>query len=200
MSMTNFRDLSTTVNDVNAGFQFEFFCELTEETWKSPFRPYRRAQMTAWLSRATTMFHSLYGANRALGYAAEAGIRSAKAEALAEAQEMAAKRFRQCEQCSKWVALAVWDEDSGTCTGCRRGGGARRSSGGGRAAAYQDEDDGDQAGGSALRCPSCQVPSQGGRFCHECGFDMASTFKSCPGCGTTLARQARFCTDCGHAF
>ena len=49
-------------------------------------------------------------------------------------------------------------------------------------------------------CPNCQVLSEGGRFCHECGFDMASTHKSCPGCGTTVSRQARFCPDCGHGF
>jgi predicted amidophosphoribosyltransferase len=40
----------------------------------------------------------------------------------------------------------------------------------------------------------------GGRFCAECGFDMASTHKSCPGCGTMCARAARFCPDCGHGF
>ena len=53
---------------------------------------------------------------------------------------------------------------------------------------------------ATLACPNCQTPSQGGRFCHECGFDMASTHKSCPACGVTMMRQARFCTDCGHAF
>jgi hypothetical protein len=53
---------------------------------------------------------------------------------------------------------------------------------------------------AAVVCPNCQTPSQGGRFCHECGFDMASTHKSCPACGATMMRQARFCTDCGHGF
>ena len=53
---------------------------------------------------------------------------------------------------------------------------------------------------SGMYCPNCQTASQGGRFCHECGFDMASTHKSCPGCGATMPRQARFCTDCGHGF
>ena len=51
-----------------------------------------------------------------------------------------------------------------------------------------------------MNCPNCQTPSQGGRFCHECGFDMASTHKSCPGCGSVMPRAARFCTDCGHGF
>jgi membrane protease subunit (stomatin/prohibitin family) len=62
------------------------------------------------------------------------------------------------------------------------------------AAAHRDS----QASSSA--CPNCRTPSSGGRFCGECGFDMASTHKSCPGCGTMVLRQARFCTDCGHSF
>lgn len=195
MPMTNYRDLSTSASEVNAGFQFEFVCELTGRTWKSPFRPYRKGQVFGWLSRATTLFYQLYGVNRAAGYAAEAGMRGAKAEALAEAQEMALQHFRQCETCNKWVCLAAWDEDSGQCTQCS---GLRAGAQRGNYSASYREDDSPAAAGPV--CPNCQTPSQGGRFCHECGFDMASTHKSCPSCGTTLPRQARFCTDCGHAF
>jgi hypothetical protein len=197
MPMTNYRDLSTSTTDVKAGFQFEFFCELTGETWKSPFVPYRRGQLNAWLSRATTLFHQIYAADRVMGYAAEGGVRKAKAEALEEAQELAARRFRQCEQCRKWVCLAAWDEDAGTCTACARkpAGNASRSGYGG---AYTDDNSTGASAGPV--CPNCQTPSQGGRFCHECGFDMASSHKTCPSCGTTLPRSARFCTDCGHSF
>ena len=196
MAMTNYRDLSTSQSDVKAGFQFEFYCEITGETWKSPFVPFRRGQLNGLVGRLTGIFYQFHGAGRVLGYAADAGAAKAKAAALEEAMEVAARRFRQCERCKKWVSAAIYDEDEGLCSSCqgRAPGGARQSFGDG----YREEAQAESAAGP--RCPNCQTASQGGRFCHECGFDMASMFKNCPGCGATLARQARFCTDCGHAF
>jgi hypothetical protein len=121
----------------------------------------------------------------------EAGSRGAKADALQEAMAMAAERFRQCGTCKKWVINAAFDERAGHCNACSKQLlNAAYSSG-----AYSDE-----SGTAAAACPNCQTPSQGGRFCHECGFDMASAFKGCPSCGATMPRQARFCTDCGHSF
>lgn len=192
MAMTNYRDLSTLGSDAAAGFQFEFFCEVSGETWRSPFRPYRRGQLHGLLSQLTYWFNGLHGVGRAAGYAANAGMKNAKAEALAEALEMAASRFRQCPDCQKWVLPGAWDERGGHCVECAARARGQTSLGGG----------GVEAGGAAASavCPNCQTPSQGGRFCHECGFDMASAFKSCPSCGATLPRQARFCTDCGHGF
>ncbi len=194
MPMTNYRDLSTSPTDVRAGFQFEFYCELSGDTWKSPFVPFRRGQLNGLVGRLTGIFYQFHGASRVLGYAADAGAAKAKAQALEEAMEIAARRFRECERCKKWVAAAVFDEDTGLCQACGRGtqGGAAWGS------SYREEEPAQAAAGPV--CPSCQTPSQGGRFCHECGFDMASAFKACPGCGNTLPRQARFCSDCGHAF
>jgi hypothetical protein len=195
MSMTNYRDLSTMSGVAGAGFQFEFFCEVTGETWRSPYRAYRRGQLNSLIARLTYWFNSMQGLSRGTEFLAESGAKKAKSEALAEAIELASQRFHQCGNCNKWVCQAAWDDRTGRCTQCSsKGGGARYGAG----SAYAEEESSSEAGGAL--CPNCQTPSQGGRFCHECGFDMASTFKSCPGCGTTLPRQARFCTDCGHGF
>lgn len=191
MAMTNFRDLSTLSSDAGAGFQFEFFCEVTGETWRSPFRPYRRGQLYSLVARLTHWYSGLHTLSRATEYASSAGAKTAKAEALAEAQALAAQRFHQCGECHKWVLPAAWDERGGHCTEC-----AARARG--PLAGHGGDGGGSQS--AAAVCPNCQTPSEGGRFCHECGFDMASAFKSCPSCGTTLPRQARFCTDCGHGF
>jgi hypothetical protein len=194
MAMTNFRDLSSVRGDA-PGFQFEFFCEVSGETWKSPFRPYRRGQIFGMVSKLTYWFNDLHSASRVTEHFAGSGQEKAKQAALAEAQQLAAQRFTQCEKCSKWIINSHLDDRTGRCGPCsgKRGGGNAFGS------AYAD-DSADDVQGSAVLCPNCQTPSQGGRFCHECGFDMASAFKSCPGCGTTLPRQARFCTDCGHGF
>ena len=190
MAMTNYRDLSTLSSDSAAGFQFEFFCEVSGETWRSPFQPYRRGQLYGLVAKLTYWFNGLHAVGRATEYAASSGAKSAKAAALAEAQEEAAQRFRQCGECQKWVAHAAWDERGNHCIECSA-----------KARGYGSTAPSESGGGaSAALCPNCQTPSQGGRFCHECGFDMASAFKSCPSCGSTLPRQARFCTDCGHAF
>jgi len=190
MAMTNFRDLSTLSSDAGAGFQFEFYCEVTGETWRSPFRPYRRGQLFGLVSKLTYWFNGLHSAGRAAEYAASAGAKNARADALAEAQAMAAQRFRQCGECHKWVVPGAWDDRGDHCTEC-----AAKARG-----AYSQGSSGGQGQAATAVCPNCQTPSEGGRFCHECGFDMASAFKSCPSCGATLPRQARFCTDCGHGF
>ena len=176
------------MSDVSAGFQFEFFCEKCGESSRSAFKPYRKGQITGWLSRFAFMFYDLNKASRATGAFAEAGGGSAKAEALGEAMAVAAPLYERCEGCRKWVGRECWNSSSGSCRDC-----AAKAGAGANTAAY-----GNSGGGSA--CPNCQTASEGGRFCHECGFDMASTHKSCPGCGVTLSRQARFCTDCGHGF
>lgn len=191
MAMTNYRDLSTLNSASGAGFQFEFFCEITGETWRSPFQPYRRGQLHSVVSKLTYWFNGLHSVGRAAEYAADSGAARAKAAALADAQERAGQYFRQCADCGKWVAHAAWDERGNHCVQC-----AAKARGFG----VQDPAQSDAGGGHAAVCPNCQTPSQGGRFCHECGFDMASAFKSCPSCGATLPRQARFCTDCGHGF
>lgn len=189
MALTNYRDLSTSSSDVSAGFQFEFFCEACGETQRSAFQPYRKGQITGWLSRFAFMFSDLSKASRATGAFADAGAGGAKAEALGEAVAALPSPYQHCSECRKWVGRECWDARADSCKACA-GGAQAGTSAASQAAASQ--------GGSA--CPNCQAPSQGGRFCHECGFDMASTHKGCPGCGAMQLRQARFCTDCGHGF
>ena len=193
-TMRNYRDMSTSSSDVSAGFQFEFYCEICGDTWRSDFKPYRKGQITGWLTRFAFMFTDLHKVGRATGTFADAGSNSAKQENLAQSQALAAQRYQHCDGCRKWVCGDCWVNNANHCTECEAK--ARASSGGGYGSGYSNGD----AGHATMVCPNCQTPSQGGRFCHECGFDMASTHKSCPGCGATMPRQARFCTDCGHGF
>lgn len=188
--MRNYRDVSSGSSDVSAGFQFEFFCEVCGETSRSAFQPYRKGQLTGWLTRFAFMFTDLHKFGRATGTFADAGAQGAKAEALAEAQAAAMKIYTRCDSCHKWVCGDCYIESSGECKDCAAKAKAKAS--------YSVGGSGGDA--NATVCPNCQTESQGGRFCHECGFDMASTHKSCPGCGSTQPRSARFCTDCGHGF
>ncbi len=201
MNWKNYRDLSSPNSDVSAGFQFEFFCENCAATWKSPFKPYRAQQITALIQKIAMMFggimfslgkfrslfSDIYRVSSAGSTAASYGASKPHQTALAEALAGANTRYHRCPSCKHAVGDECWNDNEEECNSCV----AERQKGRGGAQA---------SGGSAMACSNCQTPSQGGRFCHECGFDMASTHKSCPGCGVTLPRAARFCTDCGHGF
>ena len=198
MALTNYRDISTNPGDVGAGFQFEFICECCGETWKTPFQPYRAGQAAGIFRRFGYIFNEfakisvvsdlIFKAGRATGTSVEVSGSKAKVGALEEALLIAGPRYNRCGNCRSTVCGNCFNESDHLCIKCER-----------TAGVGHDASNGSSAGATTV-CPNCQTPSQGGRFCHECGFDMASTHKSCPSCSATMSRQARFCTDCGHSF
>ena len=188
--MKNVRDLSSR-DAMSPGFQFEFFCQGCDYAWRTKFKPYRTGQLTGWLTRFAFMFSDLSKAGKATGAFSDAGSRAAKEEAFEAAQLEARQYFHQCPKCKRHFCGDCWDEDQGECKECVGKAQGRM------AGAHSHGGDG---GVSGQCCPNCQTPTQGGRFCPECGFDMASTHKSCPSCGSVMPRSARFCTDCGHGF
>lgn len=199
-ALTNYRDISTNPGDIGAGFQFEFICESCGDTWKTPFKPYRAGQAAGLFRRFGYIFNEfakisvlseyIFRAGRATGTSVEVSGSKAKVAALEEAMALAASRYEKCSNCRSMVCANCFNESDRLCIKCERAGGS------GHEAANQSS----SSASSLTVCPNCQTPSQGGRFCHECGFDMASTHKSCPSCSATMPRQARFCTDCGHGF
>ena len=50
--------MSTSSSDVSAGFQFEFYCEICGDTWRTDFKPYRKGQITGWLTRFAFMLRT----------------------------------------------------------------------------------------------------------------------------------------------
>lgn len=201
MSLGNYRDVSKTGSDTNAGFQFEFTCENCSRTWKSPFQPYRRGQLAGFVRKFAYFLGDRGTMTKASGTLADVGTKGARDAALQTAIELAEQRFHECPSCRKAVCDDCWDDGARLCVECSEHG-ARPARGRRHARHDVDEERAEaapaQAAGAA--CPNCATPMGGGRFCAECGFDMASTHKSCPGCGAMCTRAARFCTDCGHGF
>ena len=185
MGLENYRDLSAAGSDINAGFQFEFSCTNCSRKWKSPFKPYRMGQISGFFGRFAFLISDGAKAGRFASGAADYGARNAKAAALQEAMVSAEKIFSSCGTCKKGFCEDCLDNRN-QCEGCRKEGDLAHG--------------GNSSQPSAHACPNCGTGSNGGRFCAECGFDMASTHKSCPGCGTLTERAARFCGDCGHGF
>lgn len=198
MSNSNYRDISTQANDLSAGFQFEFYCERCGESQRSAFSPYRRGQMTGWLSRLLFAFRDLHSASRVSGIVSDAGLVNAKAEALAQAQAAVQGRYQFCGGCQRRVGNECWNPGAQRCNDCS--GKVSHSSMSPTAAPQAQFGGGSPANAGGMSCPQCNTPSQGSRFCTGCGFDTASIHKACPACGAVLPRQARFCNDCGHGF
>jgi hypothetical protein len=195
MALENYRDLSISGTDLNAGFQFEFYCANCSRKWKSPFKPYRMGQVTGFLSRFSFLLpDSARTASRASGNFADMGSRGAKESALANAMAQAETLYAACSVCRSAYCSDCYDTREGMCQPCVR---KQRNQADVEAAQAAEAASQTQ---SRLSCPNCSAASNGGRFCAECGFDMASTHKSCPNCGVMLPRQSRFCTDCGHGF
>lgn len=187
MALENYRELTETGG--GRGFQFEFHCSSCERKWKSDYQPFRLGQTAEVLGRLVQMFGGLSTAWHTTTGVAEMRQRKAHDAALAAAMEKAETLYKVCSSCRKEYCADCFDDREGLCLKCE---------GSANAASSRDA----SAGGAktTAACPNCGTAGAGGRFCAECGFDMASTHKSCPSCGVMTLRQARYCTDCGHGF
>ena len=195
MTLSNYRDISSSGSNSRNGFQFEFSCARCSTTWRSPFKPYRRGQLADLIYRVAFYLGDRGSMSRASSGVAGMGADKARAGALAEALELAEERFATCPGCHRQVCETCWNGSLNQCEDCVRGG-----KDGDRADPRSDRDVSSGGAPVALRCANCGAEHTGGRFCAECGFDMAATHKACPNCGVTCSRAARFCTDCGHGF
>jgi hypothetical protein len=193
MSLTNYRDVSKPGSDVNAGFQFEFHCDNCPRRWASPYKPYRRGQLSGLIYKFAYFLDAHGSIFRATDAVSDAGEKRAREAALQDAIRLAEQRYTECPGCGKAVCEDCWNPRAQRCEACQ-GKGEPMSGGRGPSASSGGN------AGAGLACPNCRAAFGGGRFCAECGFDMASTHKSCPGCGATCTRTARFCPDCGHGF
>jgi hypothetical protein len=194
MNFTNYREISKGGNDPSAGFQFEFSCGNCSRTWKSQFKPYRLGQIAGLIYKFAYFFGDRGSMSRTSSTVANVGSSRARQTALDEALEAAEQRYTVCKGCQKVVCEECFDQRSHLCEPCnRKGGQSHRGSQDARVAAGADSSAG-------MKCSNCGSGMSGGRFCAECGFDAASTHKSCPGCGVMCTRAARFCPECGHGF
>ena len=204
MALENYRDIGS-YGSSSPGFQFEFYCSNCAVVWKTPFKPYRKGQVAGFLTGVLQLFHGVRNVSYATRLASDAGLESAKKSALAEAMERANTTYTVCSKCQRAACESCFSDRAGLCHACigQEGGGAPAGLGSGRHGAARGGGEEPRAGGSqaaGMACPNCRSSHGGGRFCAECGFDLASTHKSCPECGAMALRQTRFCNDCGHGF
>ena len=74
----NYRDLSNSTG-VDAGFQFEFYCQRCSDRWRTHYKPYRSGQASGWLQKGASMFGGMLGnASSVLTGMAQAGWHTAR--------------------------------------------------------------------------------------------------------------------------
>lgn len=186
-----------------AGFQFEFRCACCGKVARSPREAYKLGIFASLIQTASYWLRLSGPANRIVTNTASLRWEKSREAAQERAVEWAHRHYTQCAGCEIWVCLDCKGEADEFCSRCQSKSGSRA---GGRLAVspatgshgtmnqpYEDLD-------RRVVCSNCGSPSEGGRFCPECGFDMASTHKGCPSCGAMCARTARFCPECGHGF
>jgi len=209
----NVQDVSRSPHDVDAGFQFDFYCERCRDTWRSPFTPYRRGQVAGWLTRAASIVSGPLAsdASRAATGLADAAWGEARDAAMKEAVAQAETHFHRCARCQNQVCPKCWNVEKGLCLNCAPDLQAEvesaRSVAEVDAARLRAESAGkdlaekvDVVSDSTNACPRCKAMTHGGKFCPECGFNLAESRVACGKCRAMMPAGTRFCTACGAAM
>ncbi len=193
---------------VDAGFQFEFYCERCSDTWRSAFVPYRSGQASGWLGKATGMFGGALGSvGSAVEGLAEHGFGEARDEEFRKALDQAKEHFHRCAKCHSYVCNRCFNAEKGLCYNCAPDVKveieAARSQGEIQGATEMATAEGVARGQKMdvkterqLVCPSCKAETHGAKFCPECGYKLVT-----PGvckCGAKLPAGAKFCPECGE--
>ena len=203
----NYSDLSKQ-SGVNAGFQFEFYCERCNDTWRTDFVPFRSGQASGWLGKAAGLFGgALGGASEALEGLAQSGWGKGHDEAFKAAIEQAKKHFHRCARCFQYVCDTCWNRDKGLCLNCAPSAEveveAARAEGEMSAAREEAIAEGARRGKGLdakrdrqLICAQCGAETKGAKFCPECGAQLAVKGR-CPACSAEVSPTAKFCPECG---
>jgi hypothetical protein len=204
----NYNDLSVG-QGVDAGFQFEFYCERCSDTWRSSFEPYRSGQASGWIGKAAGYFGGvLGGVGSAVEGLAQHGFGEARDQAFAHAIEQAKQHFHRCAKCQSYVCDVCWNTDKGLCFNCAPSAEveieAARAQGEVYGAGEKAVNEGIQRGKKMdvkrerqLVCPQCKAQTHGAKFCPECGYKLAAP-GACPECAANIPTGSKFCPECGH--
>ncbi len=211
----NHDDLST-----DAGFQFEFFCDICGNGVKSTFvesSTYGQKKRSETLGRGASALGGLFGGKlHDLGWAVERGTdivrdrlndqspewRREQEEAFDRAQEEVRPLFRKCAADQKWVCADCFNEEEGLCIECA----PRESAYVAKARSEAMKRNIDEAAETATVwsgkiesrttvCPKCGRPAGNGKFCNECGAPLGLI--KCGRCGADVALGVKFCSECG---
>lgn len=208
-------------NSTDAGFQFTFFCDLCREGYKTSFiesKTYKKGRLFKSIGGLVSAAAQVSGKHN-VGYGFQRGTdaigqkfngmspdwHKEHDKAFELAQNEAKEHFFRCPKCTKWVCENDWNEQEGLCIVD-----APRVNI--EVAAAKSEkmvaDIKEKAAGTQIftgeieskqtMCPQCGKPAGEGKFCNNCGGNLALI--QCPKCGAQSPPDTRFCGECGTPF
>jgi hypothetical protein len=206
-------------NSTEAGFIFTFNCDRCNDGFKTSFitsNTYKKAGLLKGLGRAASVGTSVLGRGYNVGYGAESGAdmmaerfshmspawQKEHEEAFKLGQNEAMGHFHKCPKCSKWVDDACWNDEDGLCiddapraaTEIAAARATQRKEQIWKKAEETQIFTGEIKATQTI-CPRCGKPAGAGKFCTNCGFNLAMVI--CPKCGAQNAIGTSFCGECG---
>jgi hypothetical protein len=208
-------------NSTDAGFQFTFYCDICSDGYKTSFlesSTYKKRGLMRGIGQGASILGGLVGGRVSnLGWSADraSGVLGERFEgkspewqkeheqAFERSQNEARQHFHRCPSCNKYVCDHCHNEDEGLCVDCAprqevlvaktRADAMRRNIGdaGEAATVWQGAIE-----SKTTICPACGKPAGSGKFCNNCGNNMA--LKACPQCGAANQPTVRFCNNCGQ--
>ncbi len=210
-------------NSTDAGFEFEFYCDLCGDGYKSQFiesTTYKKRGLFRGISEGLNIGGSLLGGLGGLGNVGHNLGRGVDAigdrfegmspewkreheRAFEMAQNEAMEHFHRCHGCRKWVCDSDFNEDEGLCVECAPRQDVEVAAARARKMKLDIEEkaqntvvfNGDIES-KVITCPQCGKPVTSGKFCGNCGAALGMVV--CQRCGAKMQPGTRFCGECGN--
>ncbi len=216
---SNFQDKST-----EAGFQFVFQCDICKEGYKTSFIESKTFKKKGIFKKIANLLSSaLFMSGKRGAYRASWGMRRGAQsigsggegikqspkwhqeyeETFELAQNEAKQHFHRCPKCSKWVCENDWNEQEGLCTKDAprvdvevAAAKANKTVSDIHAKAAQTQAFTGEIESKQTICSQCSKPAGDGKFCNNCGAELA--LNKCSKCGAKNPAGIRFCGECGE--
>ena len=207
-------------NSTEAGFQFTFYCDLCNDGFKSTFiesETYKKSSLLRGISGGARVLGGLFGGaigNAAWSASYGSDVLSERFEGMSPewqkehekafiaAQNEAKQHFNRCHGCRQWICDSDFNEEEGMCVECAPRENVAVAKAKASRMVRQIEEIAENANvfngsieSKTITCPNCGKPSGGGKFCNNCGANLA--LNKCPGCGAQVAKGVKFCGQCG---
>lgn len=210
---SNFEDDST-----EAGFQFEFKCDLCGDGYKTSFiesATYRKGGFFRNLTGGISSGARIFGLdNLAYGIDRGSSFFNSKFEgmtpewhkeheaAFEKAMNEAKNHFHRCHGCKKWVCDDDYNEDDNLCVECSPRENTEVAKARAERMVEQIREKASEASifsGSIDKrqvvCHVCGKPVSQGKFCNNCGAQISMS--NCKKCNAKLQPGSKFCSECG---
>jgi hypothetical protein len=200
MALTEFVRNVEDISD-DGGYKFRFHCDRCGDGVESQYVSSAANILKTGL-QVFSMFRAFGGYARGAVEGIDRGLRGKERDSAYEQAVGEAKvHFSKCSHCGKWVCTHCFNSTAGLCEGCApdaHEAAALRKAQQAAAERVAAVERNPNAAVAQVTCPVCSGPSGGGKFCQQCGANLAAE-RRCGSCQAPVLLDAKFCGECGKA-